>query len=96
MAGSYKGTASGAALGGQEVELTLDLQAEGDKLTGKVTTPLGEFSIVESSIRLDRVFLRCEGADGATGLIVGTATGDGLNIFWELDAAVGMANLSRQ
>jgi hypothetical protein len=59
--GTWKWTVKGRD--GQEVEITMDLKQEGDKLTGKITLPFGggfEVDVKDGTVKNDEVNFKTE------------------------------------
>jgi hypothetical protein len=64
---------------GQSMELTFNLKADGAKLTGTVTTPMGEMPISEGKIDGDKIEFTVE-TDQFKVVHKGTVTGDTMKL----------------
>ena len=53
VAGKWKATVSGP--GGEKMQLTFDFKADGDKITGKVLSEMGEMDITDGKVEGDNL-----------------------------------------
>lgn len=81
VTGKWKATVSGPD--GQKMELTFDLKSEGEKLTGKVLSEMGEMEIVDGKVEGDKISFAVAMQDMKIGH-KGTVSGDKMQIQVEI------------
>jgi hypothetical protein len=77
VSGAWKASMQGPD--GQSMELTFNLKADGAKLTGTVTTPMGEMPISEGKVDGDKIEFTVE-TDQFKVVHKGTFTGDTMKL----------------